>query len=101
MSKLLLLISLLVTSSACAQLIPQDKLLHLSASYVVSSAVSAVVYDNTKDKKRAIIAGLCTAVLLGGIKEIYDIKYGQPEWNDLAADVAGAVLGVVTIRIAI
>tara|TARA_R110000737_G_scaffold48459_2_gene68911 strand:- start:120 stop:422 length:303 start_codon:yes stop_codon:yes gene_type:complete len=100
MSKLLL-IALLITSSACAQLVPQDKLLHLSAGYVISSTVSAVVYDNTKDKKRAIVAGLCIAVIAGGIKEIYDVKHGQPEWNDLAADVAGAVLGVVTIRIAI
>jgi uncharacterized protein YfiM (DUF2279 family) len=100
MSKLLL-VALLITSNVCAQLIPQDKLLHLSAGYVISSAVSAVVYDNTKDKKKAIIAGLCIAVIAGGIKEIYDVKHGQPEWNDLAADVAGAVLGVVTIRIAI
>tara|TARA_R100001377_G_scaffold37236_2_gene20719 strand:- start:3181 stop:3483 length:303 start_codon:yes stop_codon:yes gene_type:complete len=100
MSKLLLIV-LLITSNACAQLVPQDKLLHLGGSYVISSAVSSLVYNKTKNKKKSILIGLCTAVLAGGVKEIYDIRHGQPEWNDLAADVAGAVLGVVTIRIAI
>ena len=100
MSKLLL-IALLITFDMCAQLVPQDKLLHLSGGYVISSTISSVVYNKTKNKKKAILIGLCTAILAGGAKEIYDIRHGQPEWNDLAADVAGAVLGVVTIRIAI
>jgi len=100
MSKLLL-IALLITSNVCAQLVPQDKLLHLGGSYVISSTISAVVYNKTNDKKKAILIGLCAAVLAGSIKEIYDIKHGQPEWSDLAADAVGSVLGVVTIRIAI
>lgn len=100
MSKLLL-IAFLMYSPIYAQYIKQDKLLHLGGSYVISSAVSAVVYNKTRNKKRAIIYGLCASVIAGGIKEIYDIKNGQPEWSDLAADVAGATLGVITIRIAI
>jgi len=100
MSKLLL-IAFLISSSLYAQYIPQDKLLHLGGSYVISSAVSAVVYNRTKNKKRAIIYGLCASIVAGGIKEIYDIKNGQPEWSDLGADVAGSILGVITIRVAI
>ena len=40
-------------------------------------------------------------MIIGGGKEIYDRKHGDPDWNDMLANTVGATLGIVTIRIAI
>ena len=43
-------ITLFITSQALSQVIPNDKLLHMGGSYVISSTVASVVYDKTKIK---------------------------------------------------
>jgi len=48
------------------------------------------------DHQRAVWYGASVAVVVGGVKELYDWKYGQTrrfDLRDLALDVAGAGLG--------
>ena len=94
-------IVLLLNLTARAQILQNDKLLHMGGSYVISSTVSAIVYDKTKNKNQAVISGLAVSLLIGAGKEIYDIKHGDSSWGDMFANTVGATLGIVTIRIAI
>jgi len=94
-----LIIFFMITNMVSAQIIQQDKLLHMGGSYVISSGVAAVVYDRTNDKKKALASGLITAMVVGLGKEIYDRKHGDPDINDMIANSVGASLGVITIRI--
>jgi uncharacterized protein YfiM (DUF2279 family) len=41
------------------------------------------------------------SLLLGAGKEIYDIKNGDSNWNDMLANTIGATMGIATIKIAI
>ena len=97
--KTALIIFFMITNIASAQFIQQDKLLHAGGCYAISSSVSALVYDKTKDRRKAILYGLTTSIFIGVAKEVYDIKHGNPDIKDIAADVIGAGLGVITIRI--
>lgn len=94
-----LIIFFMITNIAGAQIAHQDKMLHASGCYAISSSVAAVVYDKTNDKKKSLIYGFGISVLAGVAKEVYDIRCGNPEIKDIAADIVGAGLGVVTIRI--
>ena len=96
-----LIIFFMITNMVSAQFIPQDKLLHMGGSYVISSGITAVVYNRTNNKKKSIIYGVTTAVAIGLAKEIYDRKHGHPDIKDMLANSIGASLGVITIRIAI
>jgi len=94
-------IVLLINLTARAQMLQSDKLLHMGGSYAMSSTVSAIVYNKTKNKNQAVISGLAVSLLIGASKEIYDIKHGDSSWGDMFANTVGATLGIVTIRIAI
>tara|TARA_R110002020_G_scaffold302569_1_gene517915 strand:- start:233 stop:535 length:303 start_codon:yes stop_codon:yes gene_type:complete len=94
-------ILLLINLTARAQMIQDDKLLHMGGSYLISSAVSSVVYNKTKNKKCSFLFGLGASILVGSSKEIYDIKNGDSNWEDMLANTIGATLGIVTIKIAI
>ena len=96
-----LIIFFMITNIVSAQFIQQDKLLHMSGSYVVSSGVTAIVYSKTNNKKKSIIYGVATTLVLGLAKEIYDKKYGHSDIKDMLANSVGIGLGVVTIRIVI
>ena len=100
-----LAIVFMITTSLCAQElripIQQDKLLHMGGSYVISSSIAAIVYDKTKDEKKAMLSGLIVSLALGGAKEIYDRKHGYPEVEDMLANVMGTTLGLLTIKITI
>jgi uncharacterized protein YfiM (DUF2279 family) len=77
----------------------QDKQLHISYTYIISSATTSYVLKRTKNKKRAIIIGIGTGVIIGIGKEVYDAKTSKAERGDIIADIVGATLGsfVVTI----
>jgi len=77
----------------------EDKQLHLGATYVISSATTALVYNRTRNKKKAMWIGFGAGVTVGIAKEIYDIKHGNPETGDLIADVIGSTLGCLVITI--
>ena len=78
--------------------IGQDKILHYSGCYIISS-VTATLATRVTNKKKAFWIGVGVGTALGIAKEIYDIKHGNPEWGDLAADVAGSVSGALVVRI--
>tara|TARA_R100001594_G_scaffold145035_1_gene194758 strand:+ start:209 stop:511 length:303 start_codon:yes stop_codon:yes gene_type:complete len=96
-----LIVFFMITNMVSAQFIPQDKLLHMGGSYVISSGVSAVIYNKTNNEKKALVYGLTTAIAAGLAKEIYDRKHGNPDIKDMVANSVGATLGIITIRIAI
>ena len=96
---LALSVSLNAQSSIPAFFKASDKQLHMGSCYVISSMTTALVYKRTANKRKSILIGLGTGIALGVAKELYDIKCGNPELGDIAADVIGAGLGVLCVRI--
>ena len=94
-----LIIFFMITNIVSAQVVQQDKLLHSGGCYVISSSVASIVYNKTDNKKKALICGLTTSLIVGVTKEAWDIKHGDSDIKDIAADFFGASLGVITIRI--
>ena len=80
--------------------IGQDKLLHMGGCYVISATTASIVYNITENRKKAFVYGVLSSVIIGGIKEIYDINHGDSNWGDMGANVVGATLGasVVIVR---
>ena len=96
--RLLIIILLFINTTCVSQsIIPQDKLLHAGGCYVISSTTSSIVYNITENRKKAFIYGLSSAIIVGGLKEIYDIKCGDSNWGDMGANVVGGTLGAFTI----
>ena len=93
---------LLVTTISFTQSTEKDYLLHMSGSYFVSSCSSAIVYNKTKNKNKALICGLVISLVIGVGKEIYDNKWDSNNtYSDLFSNTIGATLGIVTVKIAI
>ncbi len=102
MKRILLFILLLAFSYPCigqSRIIPQDKLLHMGGCYVIGATTSSLVYNITEDRKKAFVYGFLTSIVIGGAKEIYDIKHGDPDWGDYACDAVGGALGSFTVVI--
>ena len=77
----------------------QDKLLHMGGCYVISATTASLVYNITEDRKKAFIYGILSSVIIGGIKEIYDINHGDSNWADMRANVVGGTLGAFTVTV--
>ena len=94
-----ILVFLLFINYLCTgqSIIPQDKLLHAGGCYVISSTTSSIVYNITENRKKAFIYGVLSSVVIGGIKELYDIKHGDSSWGDMGANVVGGTLGSFSI----
>jgi uncharacterized protein YfiM (DUF2279 family) len=94
-----ILVFLLFINYLCTgqSIIPQDKLLHAGGCYVISSTTSSIVYNITENRKKAFIYGVLSSVVIGGIKEVYDIKHGDSSWGDMGANVVGGTLGSFSI----
>ena len=99
--KKLLIIFFMITNIVSCQVVQQDKTLHASGSYFISSTVSSLVYSKTKNKNKSLAIGFAVSMLVGTGKELYDIKHGNPDIRDLLANTVGSTLGIITIRIAI
>ena len=97
--KRVLIIFFLITNIVSAQVLPQDKQLHIGATYMLSASTTAIVYNRTGDKKKAMVYGFILPMIAGVAKEVYDINHGNPDVNDILANTIGSSLGVVTIRI--
>lgn len=89
---------MLTTGSISAQ-IPQDKKLHFAAGALASSAGYTYTWQKTKDKKKAILAGIGTAILAGTIKELVDSS--QPNNSFDTKDLAATALGGITVSVTI
>ena len=82
--------------------IQNDDLIHIGGSYAISSMTAAMVYNRTKNKKKALISGLVVSLVLGVGKEVYDNRLGSKDTcTDLISNTIGSTLGLVTIKIAI
>jgi len=79
--------------------IGQDKLLHAGGCYVISATTASIVYNITENRKKAFMYGVLSSVVIGGIKEIHDIKHGDSNWADMGANVVGGTLGAFTVTI--
>jgi Predicted periplasmic lipoprotein len=92
----------LAISTYCnAQLIQQDKVLHFGAGAVIGSATYTVVFDYTKDKRKAFLACFISSVIAGTAKEILDSKKQNNKFNtrDLNATILGGLSAGITINI--
>ena len=94
-------LALLITTIASAQ-IQNDDLIHVGGSYAMSSMTTAIVYNKTKNKKKAIICGVVVSLVIGVGKELNDNRLSSKDTlTDLLSNVIGTTLGVITIKIAI
>ena len=82
--------------SAKSQTIPTDKLLHLSAGYVISSSTTAILHN--KGVKDAELCGIAAGFAAGIIKELID---DRPDPVDAYATMVGSVIGAAIITIPI
>ena len=91
----------LFAQAANAQLIEKDKQLHFAAGVIASSAGYTYVYTKTKNKKKATIAGIGTALLAGTIKEWVDSRQPKNKFDkkDLAATAIGGITVTLTINL--
>ena len=94
-----LIIFFMITNIVSAQFLPQDKQLHIGATYMLSASTSALVDNKTNDKKKAMVYGFILPMIAGVAKEIHDINHGNPDVNDILANTVGSSLGIITIRI--
>jgi hypothetical protein len=70
-----------------------DKVLHL----IVSFAICAGIYAFTKSLGLAV----CVTLLVGGIKEIYQVQKGQHSMKEAWMDMAANAAGVAAVAIAV
>ena len=81
--------------------IQEDKKLHFGAGVIASATGYTLVWEKTKDKKKAILAGIGTAILAGTVKELLDSK--QPgnrfDHKDLTATTLGGISFNLTINL--
>ena len=94
-----LIIFFMITNIVSAQHIREDRIIHTTGVYLLSARTTALVYNKTKSKKKAVVYGFILPMMIGVAKEIRDIKYGDPDINDIIANSIGASLGIITIRI--
>ena len=79
--------------------IPKDKQLHFAAGMIASSTGYGYVWNKTKDKKKALIAGIGTAILAGTAKEIFDSRQYNNTFD--VKDLTATTLGGITIGVTI
>ena len=81
--------------------IQKDKQLHFAAGMIASSTGYGYVWNKTKNKKKALIAGIGTAILAGTAKEILDSRQANNKFdvNDLTATTLGGITIGVTINL--
>ena len=63
------------------------------------SATSTTLLSYKYEKKKAAWIGFGIGVTVGVVKEVYDIKYGHSDMNDIYADILGAAAGAIVVRI--
>ncbi len=93
-----IIIALLICISSAGQTVPRDKIMHFSSCYMIS-ATSTTLLSCKYEKNKAAWIGFGIGATVGISKEIYDMKWGHSDENDLYADILGAALGSITIRI--
>jgi uncharacterized protein YfiM (DUF2279 family) len=90
------LIILLISFQGYSQQV--DKVAHFGVGYVATATTSALMSKQTPWK--SITLSFTTAVVIGGAKELYDLKVKKTAFNgkDFFWTVMGGASGIVTIR---
>ena len=98
--KLCVLFVMGIVGFANAQ-IPRDKQLHFAAGTIAGATGYTYVWQKTKDKNKALLAGIGTSLLAGTAKELFDAtKSGNKfDTKDLAATALGGITISVTINL--
>ena len=94
----IIIFTLLICVSTMGQTVPRDKVMHFSSCYVIS-ATSTIFLSHKYTKNEAAWIGFGIGATVAVSKEIYDMRYGHSDENDLYADLLGAALGSIVIRI--
>ena len=82
-----------------AQEIPKDKQLHFAAGTITGALGYEYVYGKTKDRNKATLAGVGTAILAGIIKETIDSRQYKNKFD--TKDLTATALGGITISFTI
>jgi len=101
---LLLALQLSVASSASSDWFGSGKLVHFAAEGGITTVGAGMAQGMFHvGRSRAALYGAATAVVVGGVKELYDWKFGESrrfDLRDFGVDIAGAGLGVVSTHLA-
>lgn len=84
-----------------AQFISEDDMLHFLAGSVISGTTYSIVYNKTKNKKKAFWFSLGASAFVGLSKEIYDefIIDGRFDTGEIVATVTGGLVASFTFNI--
>ena len=95
------LIVFMLMSSVCFSQIAHDKKQHYAAGVLTSSVTYAYVYTKTKNKKKAAIYSIISAVVVGSLKEAADSRQPNNRFdpNDLLATTLGGISVGITIQL--
>ena len=102
MKKLFLLL-LLIPTLSFSQLnignltVEEDKMLHYIGGVAITSIAHDLIFEETKNKDKAVIYSMATTLALSAFKEIFIDKKGDGE--DIAAGMYGALTVGVVISI--
>ena len=55
-------------------------------------------YTLAMHTKTPVLYGIGTGIVIGGLKELYDIKHGTPEWQDFGYTVLGATVSSLLLN---
>lgn len=73
--------------------IPVDKYIHVVVCIIIAGLIAHLV---PFQKLISAVVAVVTTLVIGVAKEFYDKKeYGLFDWNDIIADVCGAVIGAL------
>ena len=102
MKKLLFLL-LLIPTLSFSQLqignwtVEEDKMLHYIGGVAITSIAHDLIFEETKDKDKAVMYSMATTLALSAFKEIFIDKRG--DGDDIAAGMYGALTVGVVISI--
>lgn len=85
----------------CFGQLEQDKQAHLFTCYTLGVAGNGIIWELTGNKKLALFSGIALGTGVGIAKELYDKNRTGFSTSDLKFDILGAVLGSISLRIAI
>lgn len=75
--------------------VEEDKMLHYIGGVAITSIAHDLIFEETKDKDKAVIYSMATTLALSAFKEIFIDKKGDGE------DIASGMYGALTIGVVI
>lgn len=101
MARILLFLLLIPTFSYSQLLSEKDKQYHFAAGAFISAGTYTLVYNKTKNRKKALIYSIASSVLVGTLKELSDSreKGNTFDKRDLLATTYGGLSIGVTFNL--